>query len=98
MASVSDPLPAESTGLDQMVEELPYRDLRGPLLGLYVFLTLLINILVLNQQLNLGFFAGFTLIENRYLYLLAALSLPLAFMAYSVNGRGSASPPWYDMA
>jgi TRAP transporter 4TM/12TM fusion protein len=95
MAPATDPLPAQALGPDQMVEELPYRELRGPVLWLFVLLTLLINILVLNQLLNLGFFAGITLVENRYLYLLTALSLPLAFLAYSA-GRGPDAIPWYD--
>ena len=99
MASATDPNPAPGPTPDQqMVEELPYRDLRGGLLWVFVVLTLLINVLVLNQLLNLGFFAKITLIENRYLYLLAALTLPLAYLAYSKDGHAQAATPWYDHA
>ena len=99
MASATDPNPAPGPTPDQqMVEELPYRDLRGGLLWVFVVLTLLINVLVLNQLLNLGFFAKITLIENRYLYLLAALTLPLAYLAYSKDGQAQAATPWYDHA
>jgi TRAP transporter 4TM/12TM fusion protein len=100
MAPASDPVPARGTDLDQqMVEVLPYRDLRGPLLWLFVLLTLAANLIVLNQLLNLGFFARVTLIENRYLYLLAALILPLVFLAYPLNhAERAARVPWIDGA
>jgi len=99
MASAADPHPAQGPTPDQqMVEELPYRELRGALLWVFVALTLIVNVLVLNQLFNLGFFVRITLIENRYLYLLTALTLPLAYLAYSINGRAQASTPWYDGA
>jgi len=99
MAPGSDPAPAHGSDLDQqMVEVLPYRDLRGPLLWLFVALTVLANLIVLNQLLNLGFFARVTLIENRYLYLLAALILPLVFLAYPLNQSArEARLPWLDL-
>ncbi|MBM3537826.1 MAG: TRAP transporter fused permease subunit [Alphaproteobacteria bacterium] len=80
-----------------MVEELPYRELRGPLLWLFALLTLVVNLLVLNQLLNLGFLVKFTLIENRYLYLLAAFTLPLAYLAYPLSPQRGTSLAWYDL-
>ncbi|WP_374301291.1 TRAP transporter permease [Ferrovibrio sp.] len=66
---------------DQMVEELAYRRLTGVLRVVFVLLTLGGIGLVLNQQFNLHAF-GYTLVENRYLFLLAAATLPLVFLAY----------------
>ncbi len=100
MASATDPVSPRPSDLDQqMVEVLPYRDLHGPLLWLFVTLTVLANLIVLNQLLNLGFFARITLIENRYLYILAALILPLVFLAYPINAQSrEARGPWLDIA
>ena len=98
MAPASDTAPTRSPTPDQqMVEELSYRELRGPLLWLFAILTLAINLLVLNQLLNLGFFRGITLIENRYLYLLAALTLPLAYLAYPIGSVRDGATAWYDV-
>jgi TRAP transporter 4TM/12TM fusion protein len=97
MTSVSDPNPSPPSPDQRMVEELPFRDLRGPLLWFFALLTLVINVLVLNQLLNLGLFIKFTLIENRYLYLLAALTLPLAYLAYPLASRREDSVAWYDL-
>ncbi len=98
MAPASDSIPVRGSDLDQqMVEVLPYRDLRGPLLWFFVLLTTVANVIVLNQLLNLGFFAGITLIENRYLYLLAALTLPLAYLAYPLGSRRDGPAAWYDV-
>ncbi len=55
-------------------------------------------LIVLNQLLNLGFFVGAVMIDTRYLYVLAALILPLVFLCYPAHGRGrSAAVPWYDV-
>jgi TRAP transporter 4TM/12TM fusion protein len=93
------PRPADKTLDQMMVEELPYRELRGPLLWLFVLLTLIANIVVLNQLLNLGFFTRLTLLENRYLYILAALILPLVFLAYPLRSRRYDNATiWLDIA
>ena len=47
--------------------------------------------ITLNQLLNLQLFAGIVFIEGRYLYLLAALLLPLVFLAYSIDMRADAT-------
>ncbi|WP_300299634.1 TRAP transporter fused permease subunit [Ferrovibrio sp.] len=72
---------------ERMVEELAYRRLSGILRVVFVLLTLGGIGLVLNQQFNLHLF-GYTLVENRYLFLLAAATLPLVFLAY----------PWHPQA
>ena len=87
---------AASGAPDKMVEELAARPLRGPALVVFAVGTVLALALTLNQLLNLQFFAGIVLIESRYLYILAALLLPLAFLAYSGAKRPEGAVPWYD--
>ena len=80
-----------------MVEELPARALDGISLALFTAFTLVAILLTLNQLLNLQLFVGIVLIDSLYLYLLAAFLLPLAFLAYSADGKPSKGPvPWYD--
>lgn len=82
-----------------MPEELPYRVPAGVLGGLCILSVAAACLVVLNQKLNLGFFIGKTLIDTRYLYLLATLLLPIVFLAYPAH---AAAPmrrvPWYDLA
>jgi TRAP transporter 4TM/12TM fusion protein len=87
---------AASGAPDKMVEELAARPLHGPALVVFVAATVLTLVVTLNQLLNLHFFAGLVLIEARYLYVLAALLLPLAFIAYSGAKRPGDATPWYD--
>lgn len=87
---------AASGAPELMVEELAARPLRGPALIVFAAATVAAVLLTLNQLLNLQFFAGVVLIESRYLYLLAALLLPLAFLAYSGAKRTGSAVPWYD--
>ena len=65
---------------ERMVEEMAARDAvrtcRSPSSA---SCTVLAIALTLNQLLNLQLFVGIVFIENRYLYLLAALLLPLDF-------------------
>jgi len=82
-----------------MPEELAYRAPGGVLGALVACAAVLSSVLVLNQQLNLGFFVGVTLIDTRYLYALAALLLPVTFLAYPAHPRAAmARVPWYDAA
>ncbi len=93
---------------ERMVEELQHRRLRPSVVLLYCGFTLLCILLVLNQQFNLGQLlepilgAGFVFIENLYLFLLAALTLPLVFIAHAwrpgaVEKRGLLlGLPWHD--
>ena len=80
-----------------MVEELAARRLSGPALSVFCIITLLAIAITLNQLLNLQLFVGVVFIESRYLYLLAALLLPLVFLVYGANARaGETRVPWYD--
>ncbi|WP_290809088.1 TRAP transporter fused permease subunit [Ferrovibrio sp.] len=78
---------------DRMVEELAYRILPVWLQAAFGILTLLTMVLVLNQQFNLHLF-GITLVENRYLFLLAVATLPLVFLAYPWHPKAARSTVW----
>jgi TRAP transporter 4TM/12TM fusion protein len=59
-------------------------------------LTLLTTV---NQLFNLRMFANVVLLENRYLYLLLALLLPLVFLWFPASARAPRERvPWYDAA
>lgn len=81
----------------EMPEELAYRPLVGVPAAIVAAVALAMSLLVLNQVLNLQFFVGFTLLENQYLYLLAAAFLPVAFLCYPAHPSWArANVPWYD--
>ncbi|MEL3888696.1 TRAP transporter fused permease subunit [Ferrovibrio sp. MS7] len=67
---------------ERMVEDLAYRRHRAPVQVLFCLLTVAAILLVLNQQFNLALFSGIVFIDNLYLFLLAAFTLPLVFLAY----------------
>lgn len=80
-----------------MPEEVAFRNLRGVTGAAVVIATIAMMVVVLNQILNLGFFANVTLLENQYLYLLAAVFLPIAFLSYPARaGTTDSGIPWYD--
>ncbi|HYF55728.1 MAG TPA: TRAP transporter fused permease subunit [Salinarimonas sp.] len=72
---------AEARG-DMMAEELAYRRLPRAIEIPFAIVTVAGIALVLNQMANLQLFAGITILENRYLFLLAAFFLGLVFLAY----------------
>ncbi len=83
---------------DLMPEELAYRVPTGAVGAACLLAALCACLVVLNQRLNLGFFIGKTLIDTRYLYLLATLLLPIVFIAYPAHGRAPMrAVPWYDL-
>ena len=54
-------------------------------------------VLALNKLLNLGFFVGYTLLDNAYLYALAALLVGIVFLVLPASGRARRDAvPWYD--
>ena len=56
-------------------------------------------LLAINQLFNLNFFAGYVLLENRYLYLLLALFFSLIFLIIPPTARSPRDRvPWYDAA
>jgi TRAP transporter 4TM/12TM fusion protein len=51
------------------------------------------------QVFNLGFWLGYTALENQYLYAIVTLLLPLAFVLWPVHRGGAMDRvPWYDVA
>jgi TRAP transporter 4TM/12TM fusion protein len=84
---------------EQMVEELAGRPVTGAVRAVFVAVAVATTLLVLNQLLNLQLFAGVVFIENRYLYILAALLFPLVFLVLPASSSDAAGPPpWYDWA
>src|SRR3546814_20563345 len=68
----------------------------GAVFGLVTAASIVLGV---NQLFNLGFGIGFVLIEPRYFYMLAALLLPLVFVAFPVSGKATKEyVPWYDVA
>ncbi len=79
-----------------MPEELAGRGLDGAARAIFVAATLAATVLALNQLMNLNFFAGIVLVENRYLFLLAAALFPLVFIVYPWRKPAAGPTPWYD--
>jgi TRAP transporter 4TM/12TM fusion protein len=79
-----------------MVEELAGRRLAGPARVTFALAAVAAAGLSLNQLLNLQLFVGVVFIENRYLFLLAAVLFPLVFLAFPLRRGESGSVPWYD--
>ncbi|KZD12266.1 TRAP transporter permease [Oceanibaculum pacificum] len=82
----------------EMPEELRHRELGRLGRAVLAVIVTVTAILVLNQRLNLQFFANIVILENLYLYLLAMLLLPIVFLVYpatpkQIDGR----PRWYDL-
>ncbi|MBI3436052.1 MAG: TRAP transporter fused permease subunit [Proteobacteria bacterium] len=80
----------------RMPEELASRPVAGAGRVVFVLAAVLATLLVLNQLLNLHLFVGIVFIENRYLILLAALLLPLVYLAYPGGQARATTVPWYD--
>ena len=80
--------------------EAAIRPLRhGPLvLNLCTVLTGLALTLAVNQIFNLGFFVGFTVLENSYLYALGGLFLAVTYLAFPAHPRAATHVPLYDLA
>jgi len=81
---------------ERMVEELSGRKIGGAAAALFALSAIATTFLALNQILNLQFFAGLVLIENRYLYLLAACLFPLTLLAFPLRPDAGEGVPWYD--
>src|SRR5690606_39241210 len=75
-----------------------YRTLNRFWLTLFNSFVAISIVLAVNQMFNFGFFIGYVLIENRYLYALLAVLLPLVFLIFppTKNSRRDIVP-WYDV-
>jgi TRAP transporter 4TM/12TM fusion protein len=73
------------------------RSLEGVWGGVAVLFSALAVLLTVNQVFNLRMFANVVLLENRYLYLLLALLLPLVFLWFPGSAKAPRDRvPWYD--
>jgi TRAP transporter 4TM/12TM fusion protein len=82
---------------DMMPDELAARQTRGAARVILIACAILVPLLAMNQLLNLQFFSGIVLIDARYLFLLAALLLPLVFLSVPAAPSSThANTPWYD--
>jgi TRAP transporter 4TM/12TM fusion protein len=81
-----------------MPDELAGRPIAGAVRILFAIAAVLSTGLVLNQLLNLQLFVGLVFIENRYLYLLAAILFPLIVLIFPAYGGADSgtSIPLYD--
>jgi TRAP transporter 4TM/12TM fusion protein len=81
-----------------MPDELAGRPIAGAVRILFAIAAVLSTGLVLNQLLNWQLFVGLVFIENRYLYLLAAILFPLIVLIFPANGGADSgtSIPLYD--
>ena len=53
--------------------------------------------LAVNHFFNLGFFIGYTLLENHYQYALVGLLAPFVFIIFPAHAQAPADRvPWYD--
>jgi TRAP transporter 4TM/12TM fusion protein len=82
-----------------MPEEVAFRRLTGFPAVLVAAATIAMVLVVLNQLLNLQYFMQVTLLENQYLYILAAAFIPIALLCYPLSAAQLDRPvPWYDWA
>lgn len=82
-----------------MPDEVAARQMHGPARAILIACAVLVPLLAMNQLLNLQFFAGFVLIDARYLFILASLLVPLVFLSVPASGTSlHSNPPWYDWA
>lgn len=86
--AASPPVPEETEG----------RPIAGAVRLLFAACGVAATALALNQLLNLQLFAGVVFIENRYLFLLAAVLFPLIFLIFPAHKGDRGPVPWYDWA
>ncbi len=80
-----------------VAEQLRHRTLSRPWQVLLALASAAAVALVVNQIFNLKFFVGYVLLGPSYLYLLAALLLPLVFVVLPAHaGASRTRVPWYD--
>jgi len=91
--------PPGSTPPELMPEERAARRLGAAGQSIFYCGTILAIALAVYQAFGLNTTFGYTLIENRYLFLLSALLLPLVFLAYPAAPRARMDGvAWYDWA
>ena len=90
-----------STPLDRAkpaVGIVRHRRLSRPWRLVVLIATALCIVLAVYQVFNLGFWAGYTALENQYLYAILSLMLPLVFVLWPAHARASRERvAWYDV-
>jgi TRAP transporter 4TM/12TM fusion protein len=75
-----------------------YRRLSAGWLAVLITFSMAGTLLAINQLFNIRFLVGYTLLENRYLYLLLALFFSLTFLIFPATRRSPRDRvPWYDV-
>jgi len=86
------------TGAPEPVVDISrHRRLSGPWRLILLISTVLTVVLGVYQVFNLGFWLGYTALENQYLYAIVTLLLPLVFVLWpAYRGASEERVPWYD--
>lgn len=92
----ADPHHAGAAAPVIMPEAIEGRPIVGPARTLIAAGGIVAVLLAINQLLNLQFFSGVVLIENRYLFLLAAALFPLIFLILPATQGARRGVSWYD--
>src|SRR5262245_15282020 len=79
-----------------MPDEVEGRSLAGAVRICFAASAVISCLLAINQLLNLHFLVGVVFIDNRYLFVLAALLFPLIFLVFPLRKSGTGRTPWYD--
>ena len=83
--------------MEAAVEVSRHRRLSGPWFLALLISTALCVVLGVYQVFNLGYWFGYTILENQYLYAIVTLLLPLVFVLWpAYRGAPAERVPWYD--
>jgi TRAP transporter 4TM/12TM fusion protein len=88
---------ADAAAAEREADPLAGRARSLPVRATVIVLTLVATLLAINQLFNLQFLIGAVLLDNRYLYALAAIFLAELFLLLPAYGGASRErAPWYD--
>lgn len=89
--------------VDEVLEMAGEEELRryrkiGPVwTRIFQIVAVVATFLAINQMFNLGLFINHVIIENRYLYLIAAVLLPFVFIVFPTQeNKAEDKVPWFD--
>ena len=94
-------LPSVAETLEMAGEEelRRYRKIGPVWTRMFQAVAIVATFLAINQMFNLGLFVDYVLIDNRYLYMIAAILLPFVFIVFPLReNRSEDRVPWYDIA
>ena len=91
-------LKSEENGAVAVPMVVRHRNLSIGWQAILIVVTLVVVGLAINQLFNLGFFVGYTWLDNEYQYALVGLLVPLVFLIFPASDKASfAKVPWYDI-